>query len=100
MLSLTQRVAPLGFSSQHRLEHLAAGIARDWLSANRNVLRNLEIREMFLRKSDQIIQIDLLSRTRDDHCSDLLAHHLIGHSDHRDFKYCGVRGKRVLDFNT
>src|SRR5262249_37668747 len=79
--------------------YLTAGIAMDWLNANRNVLRNFDICEMFLRKDNQIIHVDLLSRTRHDYRSNLLSHHLVGHSDHRDFKYCGVRSKRVLDFN-
>lgn len=59
----TKRLAPFGLSSQHRLEHLAAGVARHRLRSHRYILRNLEIRKVLSSERNQIIQIQVLAGT-------------------------------------
>src|SRR6266851_9211459 len=95
-LTLLKRLTPFGLSSQHRLQHLAARIARHRLRSDGDELRNFEIGKLLAREGDKIGHVNALSRTWHDHRSYLLSHHRIRYSDHCYFEYRGVRGKRIL----
>src|ERR1017187_8775571 len=84
---------------QMRLQHLPARIARQRLLTHHQILRDFEIGQALARESQNIARVRLGAGPDHDHRAHFLAHHLVGHADHRDLKDGGVRGQRALNFH-
>src|SRR4051795_3859175 len=48
---------PVGLLAHERFEHLAAGVAGQWIGAHGDVLRDLEVREVFLGERQQLLRV-------------------------------------------
>src|SRR5271155_548097 len=94
-----ERLAPLGLLAQLALDHLPGRVPRQWLIANGDELRHLEVGELGPAVAYHLIDVQLISRGGHDHRTHLLAHHLVRHPDGRGLAHTGCARERVLDLD-
>src|SRR5208337_1009809 len=66
-----EQFSPLDLLAQQCLEHLAAGVLRQWLGPYDQVLRYLEVGEVLGREGDQLVRSHGASGVRHDDGADL-----------------------------
>jgi hypothetical protein len=89
----------VGLLAQRRFEHLAAGVAGQWVGAHGDVLRDLEVGEALLGEHQQLLRVQFAPRQRDDDGADLLPHHRVRHPDDGDLAHRGMGSQGVLDLH-